>query len=160
IAAGAASWAMLRGYATSTSSHGATRFAVAMPKDQQLTGVSRLDLSPDGRTLVYTANEMLYLRRLDQIEASPLAGTAGGSDTPVFSPDGQWITYLSPTGGGNGSGALKKISVTGGNATKICDVTNLTGLRWVADRLIFSASAAAPNIASRTVSSSTLPTGI
>src|SRR5262249_28068406 len=73
IATAAFTWATLRGRMSSTSSNGTTRFAVMLPNSQSLAGISPLDLSPDGRTLVYAANGMLYLRRLDRIEATPIA---------------------------------------------------------------------------------------
>src|SRR5262249_39779582 len=92
-------------------------------------------LSPDGRSLVYTVKNMLYLRRMDEIEGKPIAGTEGGANNPVFSPDSQWIAYES----GN---QLSKIGVSGGIVTKICDIGGgralLSGLAWNGDRLIFS----------------------
>jgi serine/threonine protein kinase/Tol biopolymer transport system component len=55
-------------------------------------------LSPDGRAIVLVratpgSPPMLYLRRLDQTTARPIAGTEGGTD-PVFSPDGKSIAYI------------------------------------------------------------------
>src|SRR5262249_14839414 len=54
-------------------------------------------LSPDGRSLVFVAQKgsetpQLYVRRLDQLRAVPLAGTEHAS-SPFFSPDGQWIGF-------------------------------------------------------------------
>src|SRR6266481_1029332 len=53
-------------------------------------------VSPDGASVVYVARRgsrtQLHLRRTDQFEATPLAGTEGG-DSPIFSPDGAWIAF-------------------------------------------------------------------
>ena len=49
-------------------------------------------LSPDGKLLAFTAQKaagqrpQLYLRRLEQLQASPLSGTEGAG-SPFFSPD-------------------------------------------------------------------------
>ena len=62
-------------------------------------------LSPDGTRIVYPTrvNDVLRLvmRRLDEAQATPLAGTEGASD-PFFSPDGQWVGFFS-------DGRLKKV---------------------------------------------------
>ena len=70
-------------------------------------------LSPDGRTLAFVAAKtggmsQLYVRRLDQLEATPLAGTSGAR-APFFSPDGRWIGFFA-------GGSLKKIATSGGAA--------------------------------------------
>src|SRR5262249_40690729 len=53
-------------------------------------------LSPDGNRIAYAANKdgrsQIYVRALDQLEAKPIAGTAGGG-APFFSPDGQWLAF-------------------------------------------------------------------
>jgi len=54
-------------------------------------------ISPDGRQLVYTVQQpsgtwLLYLRRSDQLEGHPIAGTLNGSQA-LFSPDGRWLAY-------------------------------------------------------------------
>jgi serine/threonine-protein kinase len=48
----------------------------------------------------------LYVRHLDRLDATPLAGTDGARN-PFFSPDGQWIGFFA-------NGILKKVSVFGG----------------------------------------------
>jgi serine/threonine-protein kinase len=64
--------------------------------------------SPDGQALVFGGGlagaEQLYVRRLDQLQATPLAGTEGAA-SPFLSLDGQWVRLLvvrqtekSPTG--------------------------------------------------------------
>ncbi|RPI27895.1 MAG: hypothetical protein EHM61_06910 [Acidobacteria bacterium] len=80
-------------------------------------------LSGDGRFVVYSAikenptprdQPCLYLRRLDQLEGKPIAGTEGGS-SPFLSPDDRWIGFWA-------DGKLKKVSVDGGVALGLCDV--------------------------------------
>ena len=58
-----------------------TRFSVVLPPDQQLTNRPwrNVALSPDGTHLAYVANQQLYLRAMDQLQATPLRGTDGGS---------------------------------------------------------------------------------
>ena len=84
------------------------RFALALPPDASLTALfSRvLAISPDGTRLVYSANQQLYLRTMDQMEATPLRGTEGGH-TPFFSPDSEWVGFQSQA-------EIKKIPIGGG----------------------------------------------
>jgi Tol biopolymer transport system component len=91
-------------------------------------------LSPDGALLVFVAQKdatvdpQLYVRRLQQLQAMPLAGTDNARN-PFFSPDGQWIAFFA-------DGKLKKISVTGGAAVTLCDVPNGRGGTWAEDGTI------------------------
>jgi len=79
-----------------------------------------LALSSDGSFLVYSAweqgadgrvNSQLYLRRLDQERADPVADIPIGS-TFFLSPDDKWIAYFY-------RGSLLRVSVTGGNVETI-----------------------------------------
>jgi len=91
-------------------------------------------LSPAGTTLAFVAQEstggrpQLYVRSLDQLQATRLAGTAG-ADSPFFSPDGQWIAFFADQ-------KLKKIPVTGGPAVTICDAPDTRGGSWGEDGTI------------------------
>src|SRR6185503_7678321 len=52
-----------------------TRFAIALAdKDRFSFGNQGVALSPDGTRLAYTANNRVYLRSLDQLDAMPIAG--------------------------------------------------------------------------------------
>ncbi len=70
-------------------------------------------ISPDGTRMVYVSKRGLFTRRLDQSNATELAGTQGAF-APFFSPDGQWVAFFA-------AGRLKKISVEGGAAIPLCD---------------------------------------
>jgi Tol biopolymer transport system component len=61
----------------------------------------------------------LFIRKLDQLQASPLAGTEGAA-SPFFSPDGNWVAFFA-------DGKLKKSSVTGGAAVTLCDAAGGRG---------------------------------
>jgi tRNA A-37 threonylcarbamoyl transferase component Bud32 len=83
-------------------------------------------LSPDGRTLVFSAirgeQRQLFRRDLAQLEAVPMAGTEG-ADSPFFSPDGNWVGFRA-------GGALRKVAVNGGPATMICETAAIYGASW------------------------------
>ncbi len=93
-------------------------------------------LSPDGTTLAFVGQESdsarrLFLRKLDQLQAAPLAGTEGAA-YPFFSPNGQWIAFFA-------GGKLKKVSVVGGAAVSLCDAETARGGTWAEDdTIIFS----------------------
>jgi serine/threonine-protein kinase len=82
-------------------------------------------LSPDGSRLVYLSRSRLFTRRLDQPNATELAGTEGAYDQ-FFSPDGQWVAFLQAR-------ALKKISVQGGSAITLCNGVTGFGGTWAGD---------------------------
>jgi serine/threonine-protein kinase len=80
---------------------------------------------------VYTSQNRLFTRRLDQPNATELAGTQGAF-APFFSPDGQWVAFFA-------TGKLQKISVEGGSAITLSDATNGTGGSWGEDGNIIAA---------------------
>ena len=83
-------------------------------------------------SLQMAANEQLYLRALDELEAQPLTGTEGSNPaTPFFSPNGQWIGFFSRQ-----DRALKKVAVSGGAAVTLAGVGNPYGASWGADDTI------------------------
>ena len=106
------------------------RFSHVLPDDQQLTRTGRhnIALSPDGQSIVYVANNQLYIRGLGELEARPIPGTNQDINTPFFSPDGQWIGFYAVP-----EAKLKKIAITGGASVTIADVTNPYGATWESD---------------------------
>ncbi|HLE81646.1 MAG TPA: hypothetical protein VJA25_10170, partial [Dehalococcoidia bacterium] len=118
-----------------------SRFAVALPPDQQLqwqgSNTHTFAVSPDGYHLVYLASggdrrPQLYLRSMDSLEARPLAGTEGAQN-PFFSPDSQWVGFY-------GAGQLKKVSTQGGAPITICDAPSFAGgASWGPDDTIIFA---------------------
>ena len=100
-------------------------------------------LSPDGKTLVFAARPaaqppQLFVRKLDQLQATPIAGTEGAY-TPFFSPDGKWVAFFA-------GDKLKKISVTGGAAIALCDVVQARGGTWAEDDTIIFTPNTGPGI--------------
>ena len=116
------------------ASHRRRRVAADQP------GASAI-LSPDGTTLAFVARQAgptrLFIRKLDQLQAAPLAGTEG-AENPFFSPDGQWLAFFA-------GGTLKKISVTGGAAVTLCDAPQGRGGTWADDDTILFTPTGAPN---------------
>ena len=103
---------------------------------QLFTGVGGTPvLSPDGKTLALVGqmpggNTQLYIRPLDNLEATPLSGTEGAY-LPFFSPDGRWLAFFT-------AGALKKVSVSGGAALTIAEAPSPRGGTWGPDDTIVS----------------------
>jgi Tol biopolymer transport system component len=90
-------------------------------------------LSPDGLRLAFVASgsdlkRRIYVRSLDQLQATALSGTENADD-PFFSPVGQWIGFFA-------DGKLKKISVQGGAAVTLCDASLDRGGSWGEDGTI------------------------
>jgi Tol biopolymer transport system component len=75
-------------------------------------------ISPDGRQIVFAAaaagEASLYVRRVDALQARPLAGTANAHN-PFWSPDSRSIGFFS-------DGKLRTLDVTGGSPVTLCDV--------------------------------------
>ena len=118
-----------------------SRFVLSVPETDTLV-TSGLALSPDGRTVVYVAQRhgtrQLFRHALDQLDPVPIAGTEGG-DSPIFSPDGQWIGFFADN-------ALKKVPVFGGLAVTICPAGFRRGASWGPDDTIVFASGSSPDL--------------
>lgn len=103
--------------------------------DESKLATSRFPLvamSPDGTKLAYTATSdngsQLFLRSLNQQNSTRLKNT-DGANSPVFSPDGQWIAFFQ-------NKTLKEVSVLGGPAIEVCPAAPLRGADWSRDNLI------------------------
>lgn len=123
---------------------GVIRTVVTLEEGKQLAladtaplGMARrsLALSPDGTHLAYVVERngtrQLYLRRTDEFEARLLDG-AEGAFGPFFSPDGQWIGFLTET-------AIMKVSVRGGAPQTLSEAGNVFGAAWGPDdQIVFA----------------------
>ena len=123
------------------------RLAVSIPPSQGFvdTGCNSVLFTPDGSAIVYSGrgphDNLLYYRRLDQLEGTALPGTEGG-DCLAISPSGEWVAFESGTTSGVGP-IVSKVSVRGGAAVKIAEVAYEGGLSWGPDDSIYSAEGAA-----------------
>jgi eukaryotic-like serine/threonine-protein kinase len=114
------------------------------PAGSTLGGVGRFAISPDGTRLVFVGvdnagNQMLWLRPLDSLTATPIAGTAGAS-SPFWSPTSNSIAFFS-------QGQLKAVTLPGG-ATRViaAPAFNATG-SWSGDTILFTTTATATHLA-------------
>ena len=126
-------WAFTRVPAPSPT---VARFTIPLPTGDRFSnqGVRLVAISADGGRLVYTANERLYRRAMDQLEATPVRGTEGHATTaaprgPFFSPDGQWIGFWQ-------DGQIKKVLIAGGAPAVLCTAENPWGASWTSDNTI------------------------
>jgi Tol biopolymer transport system component len=112
-----------------------TRTVINLPPGRVLAGFESgpaVAISPDGTRLVYAASQggiqRLYLRAMDSLlEAQSIPDTEGAS-SPFFSPDSQWLGFLS-------GGTLKKVSVGGGAAATISHAAS-GGASWGSQGMI------------------------
>ena len=89
-------------------------------------------ISRDGRKVVFTdsGNVQLWIRDLQEDEATNLPGTECRGCDPVFSPDGESVAYFNGT-------QLAKVSVHGGAPDILCDAgTGIRGISWGPDGYI------------------------
>ena len=137
IISGAAGW-LLRMAPQSTRA--VTRFEFVLPADQTFTRIGRhvVTISPDGTRIAYVANQQLYLRPLDQLDARPIRGTNEDPVEPIFSPDGEWIAYFAANQHTSGTFSLRKVPAAGGTPVTLCDIRSLpTGVSWRSATIAF-----------------------
>ena len=111
-------------------------FSQMLPDDQNLYMQYRsLAISPDGRKIIYSTPDGLYLRSLDELEANLIRGSDTAAMTPFFSPDSQWVGYWSEN-----DQQLKRIAVNGGTPIVLCNaISAWGGASWGGDnKIVFS----------------------
>lgn len=99
------------------------RMNVLLPEKSR---VQSLAISPDGHfiavVLVKDGKQQIWLRSLDSLEITPIAGTDGAIN-PFWSPDGRSIAFFADA-------RLKKIDRSGGPVQTLCDAMAATGGAW------------------------------
>src|SRR5262249_23764584 len=130
LAAASAGWFLKPAPPTPDAS--VSRLTIALPPGATLGTLALpvLAIAPDGRSVVYReshtgGNFQLYVRGIDQSEATALAGTEGGYGA-FFSPDGRWIGFFA-------QGKLKKVLTAGGGLETVADAALGLGGAWSKD---------------------------
>jgi len=111
---------------------------------------STLSISPDGRTLAFTtdseAGARVWLRPLGSEVARPLTEGGSGSQGASFlggsmfwSPDSRYFAYATI------SGKLRKLALSGGEPTTICNLKWARGADWGSqDQIVFAPAPEGP----------------
>ena len=127
----------------------ATRFFVSPPEGWTLAvqiqggpAVGPLAVSPDGRQVAFvagnaSAQNLIWVRSLNTLDAKGLTGTEGGS-SPFWSPDSRSLGFFS-------DGKLKKIDIAGGPAVVLCDAApGISGTWSPSGVIVFSPAPGTP----------------
>jgi eukaryotic-like serine/threonine-protein kinase len=135
LATAAALWGWLR----PAPAEPMTQFSIVLRQGEALQppptgGGGRLAISPDGRQIVFVGpgqgSSQLWIRRLDQLTSTPIAGTEGGY-SPFFSPDGRQVGFIK-------NGVTVRIASLDGTPTvTLIDTANTTSADWSADGWVY-----------------------
>ena len=103
------------------------RFNVMPPEGDGLNLVdyTAVAISADGTQIVYRANDRLYRRQMDRVDAVEIPGTEQAA-SPFFSPNGLWLGFFS-------AGKLKKVSLSAGSPIVLAEASNNRGATWGKD---------------------------
>ena len=126
LVSAAAAWAALRSPAAPVGPPMA--FTMELPPETVFDSAGRhlLAFSADGESLVFVANEQLYLHNMRDPGATAIRGTENGGRMPFFSPDGQRVGFWAEN-------ELRTVSINGGVATTLCETDNPWGASWTED---------------------------
>ena len=133
---------LLRARPPKPSLPGAIRFEVPPPETGRVVvssvTASFFALSPDGRRIAFFATSpsavssfngaQIFVRAFDAAAPQAIAGTEGAY-SPFWSPDGASLAFFA-------EGKLKKVSVSGGPPSTICDVARGGTGTWGRDDVI------------------------
>ncbi len=115
---------------------------LSFPVAGAIGGVGRLAISPDGRRLAFVAtdangNQMLWVRPLDAIAATPVPGTDGAL-SPFWSPDSRFVAFIA-------QGQLRRVDPSGGRPVTLASAFHPTTGAWSGDgTILFTPTAASP----------------
>jgi serine/threonine-protein kinase len=111
------------------------RLALPLPEPPQSPmpyGTENIAISDDGARIAYLSGDRLWVRRMDQQEATPV--NARTAFDPFFSPDGEWLGFFDNTG-------LYKVSVLGGAPIRLVMTSErFGGGTWRGGMIVFATS--------------------
>ncbi len=95
--------------------------------EPSLRSIANPMISPDGSLLAFRGTDssnklLIWIRRMDNLKAEPLAGTEGAR-RPFWSPDSKYLAYIA-------NGQLMKIAATGGPVQVIAKFQNASDGSW------------------------------
>src|SRR5579863_179558 len=126
------------GWRVGQGEHGTTpvRLTITLPPGKALLNNSTepLAISQDGSTIAYAAygedrKAQLYVRKLGSFESTLIPGTEGAR-SPFFSPNGEWLAFVSD------DFKLKKVLLRGGSAVVVVDGPFFGGA-WEEDTIYY-----------------------
>jgi eukaryotic-like serine/threonine-protein kinase len=101
------------------------RFSVPAPERSTLIPAAPA-VSPDGTVVAFLAatdgGALVWIRPIDSQVSRPLAGTDGAS-TLFWSPDSRFLAFIA-------GGKLKKMEVSSGSVSTVCDASSNTPGAW------------------------------
>ena len=128
------------------------RFTIETPPDGPVVinyGWRVVTISPDGNRIAYasapigSASRQIYIRRIDELEATVLRGTERGGSAPFFSPDGESVGFVSGLDGQT----LSRVSALGGPPDTIGSFdAQPGGMEWTTDGTILFSLATRPGL--------------
>jgi hypothetical protein len=118
-AAAVATLAVALAYPRRHSPDGLVRFAVAAPFGSSRVTGTGFSVSPDGQSIAFRASgaggvSRIFVRRIDQTEAQPVAGTDNAT-MPFWSPDSRALAFAK-------DGGLYRTDLLGSAPRRLCDV--------------------------------------
>ena len=133
VVAASAGWLAWTGGVPVAAAAPTTRLELTLPPGVELFGSTSRTVasSPDGRSLAFVGTALgerqLFLRRLDQFEATPIRGTEGATIS-FFSPDGTALGFATS------AGELRTASLADGLVTTAArGASILYGAAWTGD---------------------------
>jgi serine/threonine-protein kinase len=97
-----------------------------------LTSPLAVAISADGNTVAYLAatakGSVLFVRRIDQLDAVAIPGVEPNAYAPFLSPDGRWVGYVHEGRAGLAM-TLRKVAVDGGSSIELANGP-INGASW------------------------------
>jgi serine/threonine-protein kinase len=134
VAVGALTWSRnaLRG---STAAPRISRMTIASSGTMAVTPNDKrsLAITPDGTRVVYIGNggKQLFVRPLDQLEATVIVTAAAPLNFVFVTPDGQYVGFEE-------GATIKKVAITGGPVTTFVEALLDQGLTWAPNDTIIT----------------------